>query len=40
MVWWTTRDAEGSAKVPGFGLRLLEESDDYRGFVDGLNRRR
>lgn len=36
LVWWTTRDAPGPHRTPGFGLRLLEESPDYIRFFDSL----
>jgi Tfp pilus assembly protein PilZ len=37
LVWWTTIDEPGSHRTPGFGIRLLEESDDYRSFLDSLS---
>ena len=37
LVWWTTTDEPGSHRVPGFGMRLLDDSEDYRRFVDGLS---
>jgi Tfp pilus assembly protein PilZ len=36
LVWWTTTDEPGSHRVPGFGIRLLEDSEDYQRFVDSL----
>ena len=31
LVWWTTNDVAASERrIPGFGLRLLEEIDDLR----------
>ena len=35
MVWWTTQDG-GRHADPGFGLRILDEDDEYRRMVDGL----
>ena len=35
LVWWTTAEG-GSHRVPGFGLRLLDDSEDYRAFVSRL----
>jgi Tfp pilus assembly protein PilZ len=37
LVWWTTAQTHPDRyKLPGFGLRLLEESDDYDRFVRSL----
>ena len=36
LVWWTTADEPGSHRAPGFGIRLLEESEDYQRFFDSL----
>jgi Tfp pilus assembly protein PilZ len=36
LVWWTTTDEPGTHRAPGFGIRLLEESDDYRNFFESL----
>jgi Tfp pilus assembly protein PilZ len=38
LVWWTTNDEPGSHRAPGFGIRLLDDSDDYRRFVESLSR--
>lgn len=35
MVWWTTQERSGHPD-PGFGLRILDDHDDYRAMVDGL----
>lgn len=37
LVWWT-RDGRGGAgsRTPGFGLRLLDESEDFRRLVESL----
>ena len=37
LVWWTTEDEPGHHKGPGFGIRLLDESDDYRSFLESLS---
>ena len=37
LVWWTTSDEPGSHRVPGFGIRLLEDSEDYQRFVASLS---
>jgi Tfp pilus assembly protein PilZ len=34
MVWWTTREQKSSKRIQGFGLRVLEEDDGYRAFVE------
>ena len=40
LVWWTTDDCGGTRnRVPGFGLRLLDENDEFRRFVAGLRGR-
>lgn len=36
LVWWTTNDAPGNHRAPGFGMRLLEDSDDYSRFLATL----
>jgi len=37
MVWWTTTDPAGQRhRHAGFGLRLLEENEAYRGWVESL----
>jgi Tfp pilus assembly protein PilZ len=36
LVWWTTAEAPGPHRAPGFGMRLLEDSEDYGRFVDSL----
>ncbi len=36
LVWWTTSDEPGVHRAPGFGIRLLEDSDDYRSFFESL----
>ena len=37
LVWWTTADEPGSHRVPGFGFRLLDDSENYRRFFDSLS---
>jgi Tfp pilus assembly protein PilZ len=37
LVWWTTTDEPGSHRAPGFGIRLLEDSEDYLRFLDSLS---
>jgi Tfp pilus assembly protein PilZ len=37
LVWWTTTDEPGAHRAPGFGIRLLEDSEGYRRFVDSLS---
>ena len=37
LVWWTTSDEPGAHRAPGFGIRLLEDSDDYRSFFESLS---
>jgi hypothetical protein len=37
LVWWTTLDEPGPHRTTGFGIRLLEESDDYRSFFESLS---
>ena len=34
MVWWTTRDTKSGKRIQGFGLRVLEENERYRAFVE------
>ena len=37
MVWWTTDDDDGKAhRTPGFGLRLLDESDEFRNLLENM----
>jgi hypothetical protein len=36
LVWWTTADEPGPHRAPGFGIRLIDESDDYRRFLESL----
>jgi len=38
LVWWTTDESPGTHPVPGFGIRLLEDSDDYSRFLENLIR--
>ena len=37
LVWWTTMDEPGTHRAPGFGIRLLDDSDDYRRFLESLS---
>ncbi len=37
LVWWTTAEAPGSHRAPGFGIRLIEESEDYEHFLASLS---
>jgi hypothetical protein len=37
LVWWTTIDEPGTHSAPGFGIRLLEDTDDYRNFFESLS---
>ena len=37
LVWWTTTDEPGLHRAPGFGIRLLDDSEDYRRFVELLS---
>jgi hypothetical protein len=37
LVWWTTIDEPGAHSAPGFGIRLLEDTDDYRNFFESLS---
>jgi hypothetical protein len=37
LVWWTTIDEPGAHSPPGFGIRLLEDTDDYRSFFESLS---
>jgi Tfp pilus assembly protein PilZ len=34
LVWWTTSNTPGRA--PGFGIRLLEDSEEYSHFIASL----
>jgi Tfp pilus assembly protein PilZ len=36
LVWWTTDETPGPHRAPGFGIRLLDDSEDYNRFVDSL----
>jgi hypothetical protein len=36
LVWWTTADEPGTHRAPGFGMRLIEESEDYDRFLESL----
>jgi hypothetical protein len=36
LVWWTTTDEPGWHRSPGFGIRLIEDSEDFRRFFDNL----
>ena len=37
LVWWTTNGGDGKRhRNPGFGLRLLDESDDFRSLLASL----
>jgi len=36
LVWWTTSDEPGMHSAPGFGMRLLEDSDAYHRFIASL----
>jgi len=36
LVWWTTNESPGSHRAPGFGMRLIEDSDDYSRFLETL----
>jgi PilZ domain len=36
LVWWTTDEAPGNHRASGFGIRLLESSDDYDRFLESL----
>jgi hypothetical protein len=36
LVWWTTSDLEAPNARSGFGLRLLEQSDQYLRLVESL----
>lgn len=36
LVWWTTDEAPGTHRASGFGIRLIEQSDDYVRFVASL----
>jgi hypothetical protein len=36
LVWWTTIDEPGAHRAPGFGIRLLEESEDYQSFFESM----
>lgn len=40
LVWWTTADCGGTPnRAPGFGLRLLDDNEDFRRFFAGLRER-
>ena len=37
LVWWTTKSGDDKGhRTPGFGLRLLDDSDDFRSLLAGL----
>ena len=36
LVWWTTSNEPGFHRTPGFGMRLLEDSEEYSHFVASL----
>lgn len=36
LVWWTTLEAPGPHRMPGFGMRLLDSSDEYERFYASL----
>jgi PilZ domain len=36
LVWWTTAEEPGAHRTPGFGMRLLEESEQYNHFIESL----
>ena len=36
LVWWTTSNEPGTHRTPGFGMRLLEDSEEYSHFVASL----
>ena len=37
LVWWTTNGGDGKGYgTPGFGLRLLDDSDDFRSLLARL----
>jgi uncharacterized protein (TIGR02266 family) len=37
MVWWTTNADDGKRhRNPGFGLRLLDESEDFRNLLESF----
>jgi len=37
LVWWTTKGGDGKGhRTPGFGLRLLDDSDDFRSLLARL----
>ena len=39
LVWWTTDDCGGTRKrAPGFGLRLLDDNEEFRRFFASLRR--
>ena len=35
LVWWTTKDG-GRHRTPGFGLRLLDDSEELQGLLANL----
>jgi Tfp pilus assembly protein PilZ len=37
LVWWTTADEPGGHRAPGFGVRLLDDTEDYRRFLETLS---
>jgi len=39
LVWWTTDDSGGTRdRAPGFGLRLLDDNEEFRRFFASLRR--
>lgn len=36
LVWWTTTENGGQHRAPGFGMRFLEDSEDYLRFYESL----
>lgn len=40
LVWWTTDDCSGARnRAPGFGMRLLDENENFRRFLASLHQR-
>ncbi len=37
LVWWTTMESPGPHRAPGFGMRLLDDSDEYSRFFESLH---
>ena len=38
LVWWTTNETPGNHRASGFGMRLIEDSEDYSRFLENLRR--